>query len=103
MSDEALDGEVCYTKPSVEFDPFQSEHEGYTGNAGNTVDRWYHRAALVMWPRARNFVLRAKVSPSWAVHEVASLIEAGAMDEARERARKLLPFWSGSAPKESSE
>ena len=93
--------EVCFTRPSGEMDPFKSEHEGYMGNYGNTVDRWYHRAALVMWPRDRNFVIRAKVSPSWAVKELASRIKAGATDEARARANELLPFWRGSAPLET--
>ena len=89
--------EVCFTRPSDGMDPFKSEHEGYMGNYGNTVDRWYHRAAFVMWPRDRNFVIRAKVSPSWAVKELASRIKAGATDEARARANELLPFWSGAA------
>jgi hypothetical protein len=52
--------ELCYTKPSVDFEPFESEHEGYMGNWGNTVDRWYHRAAVVLWPRERTFVIRAR-------------------------------------------
>jgi hypothetical protein len=43
--------ELCYTRPSVDLEPFDSEHEGYTGNAGNTVEHWYHRAAVVLWPR----------------------------------------------------
>jgi hypothetical protein len=94
---------VCFTRASTEMDPFKSEHEGYMGNYGNTVDRWYHRAALVMWPRAKNFVLRAKVSPSWAVKELASRIKAGATDDARARAKELLPFWSRSAPQETRE
>jgi hypothetical protein len=29
------DDEVCYTKATVELEPFASEHEGYTGNAGH--------------------------------------------------------------------
>ncbi|WP_129346735.1 2OG-Fe(II) oxygenase [Sorangium cellulosum] len=95
--------EVCFTRASTEMDPFRSEHEGYMGNYGNTVDRWYHRAALVMWPRARRFVIRAKVSPSWAVDELASRVEAGATDEARDRAKELLPFWRRVAPNEASE
>ena len=97
------DHEVCFTRASVEMDPFKSEHEGYTGNAGNTIDRWYHRAALVMWPRDRTFVVRAKMSPSWAVDQLARRVAAGAADEARARAKQLLPFWSASAPKEPSE
>jgi hypothetical protein len=55
--------ELCYTRPSVDLEPFESEHEGYTGNAGNTVEHWYHRAAVVVWPRERTFVIRAKASP----------------------------------------
>ena len=61
------DSEVCFTRATVEMDPFQSDHEGYMGNDGNTVDRWYHRAALVMWPRSRTFVVKARVDPAWAV------------------------------------
>lgn len=38
--------EACYTMPSVELEPFASEHEGYMGNWGNTVDRWYGPAAV---------------------------------------------------------
>ena len=90
--------EICFTTPSVDFDPFQSEHEGYMGNYGNTVDRWYHRAAFVMWPRARNFVIRAKESPAWAVGELATK----ALSEAREAARSLLPFWAALAPGEET-
>jgi hypothetical protein len=52
--------ELCYTKPSKELEPFESAHEGYTGNAGNTVEHWYHRAAVVLWPKERTFVIRAK-------------------------------------------
>jgi hypothetical protein len=60
-----------YTRPSVDLEPFESEHEGYTGNAGNTVEHWYHRAAVVLWPRERTFVIRAKASPRWGIGEVA--------------------------------
>ncbi len=61
--------ELCYTRPSVDLEPFESEHEGYTGNAGNTVEHWYHRAAVVLWPRERTFVIRAKASPRWGIGE----------------------------------
>lgn len=51
ISDEVMEDEICFTKPSVDLEPFKSEHEGYTGNAGNTVDRWYHRPRW-RWCRA---------------------------------------------------
>lgn len=85
--------ELCSTCRTVDFDPFRSEHEGWMGNYGNTVDRWYHRAALVLWPRARTFVLRAKLSPVWAVDEISRLLTKGCTDDARRQARSLVPFW----------
>jgi 2OG-Fe(II) oxygenase superfamily len=89
--------EVCFTRASTDMTPFQSEHEGYMGNYGNTADRWYHRAAVVLWPREREFVIRAKASPDWAVSQLGVLVKAGAINEARERARSLLPFWGSAA------
>ncbi len=43
------DNEVCWTKTTDQFDPFSSEYEGWMGNYGNTLERWYHRAAIVLW------------------------------------------------------
>jgi len=31
-------------------EPDQKEAEGYTGNAGCTMEHWYRRAAIVLWP-----------------------------------------------------
>jgi hypothetical protein len=45
------DAEVCATTGSADLPPYASEYEGYMGNYGNTMDRWYRRAALVVWPR----------------------------------------------------
>lgn len=95
--------EICFTRPSSELHPFRSEHEGYMGNYGNTVDRWYHRAAVVLWPRERDFVIRAKVSPAWAVKKISALARKGKIGEAREKAHSLLPFWRGTAAQEKSE
>jgi hypothetical protein len=94
--------EVCFTRASRELSPFKSEHEGWMGSHGNTVERWYHRAAVLMWPRERNFVIRAKGSPEWALGEILAQIRAGALREAAEKARSLLPFWSRVAPREPS-
>ncbi len=88
--------EICFTKESAELEPFKSEHEGYRGNYGNTMDRWYHRAAVVLWPRSREFVIKARHAPSYAVDELAARIAARDLTGAREGARSLLPFWAGS-------
>lgn len=101
VSSRVDDGELCYTKPSSEMEPFESEHEGYMGNYGNTVEHWYHRAAVVMWPRERGFVIRAKASASWAVDMIARTLKAGEREQARQMTQSMLPFWPASVSRES--
>jgi hypothetical protein len=85
--------ELCFTKPSIDMDPFESKHEGYMGNWGNTVDHWYHRAAVVLWPRQRTFVIRAKVSAKYALDELAKSLAREGLEAARGKAKQLVPFW----------
>jgi 2OG-Fe(II) oxygenase superfamily len=85
--------EVCATTPSAHLVPYQSEYEGYMGNYGNTLDRWYRRAAVVVWPRDRAFVARAEAGSQWALQELRNRIEAGDLEEARAAAESLAPFW----------
>ncbi len=40
------DDKVCAATPSVNLVPYASEYEGYMGNDGNTIYRWYRRPAL---------------------------------------------------------
>ena len=94
--------EVCYTKASNDLQPFASEHEGYMGNWGNTVDRWYHRAAVVLWPRERTFVIRAKASPRWAIDELTKTLRHGDVEHVRGMAQRLVPFWTHVANREES-
>jgi 2OG-Fe(II) oxygenase superfamily len=87
------DHEVCATTPSADLEPHQSEYEGYMGNYGNTLDRWYRRAAVVVWPRDRAFAARAEAGSQWALHELRDRIEAGDLEGARAAAESLAPFW----------
>jgi len=86
--------ELCYTKPSAEFEPFKSEHEGYMANYGNTVDRWYHRAAVVLWPRERPFVIRAKTSPMWQSARLPRRSGGRRRDGFGLGPPRVLPFWA---------
>jgi hypothetical protein len=40
---------IVSSAPIDDWKPTSEEYEGYTGNAGNTLDRWYHRTAIVIW------------------------------------------------------
>ena len=56
--------EIFFGKPNSQFDPSDEEYEGFMGNYGNTLDRWYHRAAIVLWPKEKHFDLISGVSSS---------------------------------------
>jgi hypothetical protein len=88
------DAEVCVTTPSADLRPYASEYEGYMGNYGNTMDRWYHRGALLVWPRQRAFAVRAEASPTWALDALSTRVRAGDVEGAREMAATLAPFWN---------
>ena len=46
---------IVSSEPINDWKPTTEEYEGYTGNAGNTLDRWYHRSAIVVWHRDHHF------------------------------------------------
>ena len=46
---------IVSSTPIDAWKPTTEEFEGYTGNAGNTLDRWYHRSAIVVWHRDDHF------------------------------------------------
>ncbi len=87
------DDELCASTPSGDLEPYRSEYEGYMGNWGNTLDRWYHRGAVVIWPSTRAFAVQAEASPSLALDELAARTRRGDLIGAREAAADLAPFW----------
>jgi len=38
-----------------EGDPTKKEAEGYTGNAGMTLEYWYHYGAVILWSKEKHF------------------------------------------------
>ena len=92
--------EVCATTENKDLTPYQSEYEGYMGNYGNTLDRWYRRAAVVLWPRQRSFAARAEADSEGALKELQEHLTDGKPELARSLARSLAPFWNhhGSGP-----
>jgi hypothetical protein len=91
------DFEVCASTPSGDLKPYTSSYEGYMGNWGNTLDRWYKRGALVVWPREQAFANRAETSPAWAMDELMGRVRSGAVEEARAAAGTLGAFWEKAA------
>ncbi|GGS20670.1 hypothetical protein GCM10010269_69470 [Streptomyces humidus] len=85
--------EVCATTENKDLTPYQSEYEGYMGNYGNTLDRWYRRAAVVLWPRQRSFAARAEAGSEGALRELQGHLDTGELELARTLARSLAPIW----------
>lgn len=100
ISTRVLDYELCSTTPSVRLEPFAAEYEGYMGNYGNTMDRWYRRAAVVLWPRDRAFAVRAEASPAWALGVIRGRIRGSKVSEARKLAESLLTLWNNATARE---
>lgn len=92
--------EVCAVTPSRDLTPYSSEFQGYMGNYGNTVDRWYRRAALVIWPKEQGFTLRAEASPGWALDAILSSLARGDQERARGEATGLAAAWGRAASAE---
>ncbi len=90
------DAEICASTPTTELKPYQSEYTGYMGNWGGTKDRWYRRAAIVMWTRERSFAAQAEASGLWALDELRRLADAGDLAAARAAASSVESFWAAS-------
>ena len=89
--------ELATVTPSVELKPTETEYTGFMGNWGNTVDRWYTRAALVIWPRNREFALLAAADHAAAADRA---IDEFGRDQAAAKGmvRELLQFWPRELP-----
>ncbi|MCP4044126.1 MAG: hypothetical protein GY731_19565, partial [Gammaproteobacteria bacterium] len=88
--------EICWTKANGELDPSQSEYEGWMGNYGNTMERWYHRAAIILWRRDERYAALLEIAPEVMIRELLRLAEKKTMRaQSQEIVRCLLPNWSG--------
>src|SRR5262249_26075960 len=69
------DDEVLLREPLNAGEPDEEEFEGYTGNAGMTLERWYHRAAVVLWPAQIRFDVLCEVGVDAAVGGLEQMVK----------------------------
>lgn len=94
--------EICWSKATDQFDPFQSDYEGYMGNYGNTLDRWYHRAAIILWRREDHFAVLSEIDAITAIKELLHLAKAkSTLSEAQKQVTGMLPYWERNASRAS--
>ncbi|MCY4643935.1 MAG: 2OG-Fe(II) oxygenase [Bacteriovoracales bacterium] len=89
----ARDEEIFMTKPTDAFDFFESEYQGWMGNYGNTLDRWYHRAAIVLWTKKDHFSGVSGIGPEYLI----SITKEALINSNRDDLRKTLRLWEDSS------
>lgn len=74
--------EIVAPQPLEDWTISREEFEGYTGNAGMTLERWNHRAAVVIWPQRDHFQVLCSAGTD------AAIVGLEAMVRKRKRFRK---------------
>jgi len=67
--------EIVSSQPPETWTVSREEFEGYTGNAGMTLERWYHRAAIVVWPRENHFQVLCGTGTDAAIAGLESMVK----------------------------
>ena len=87
--DELVDPDALQkVKPEEEF-------EGYTGNAGMTLDRWYRHAAVFLWPDAQHYHILCDAGSQGAASALLGMVEKGERAESVKFARTIIATWRG--------
>jgi hypothetical protein len=67
------EGEVLDPEAIEDVEP-EEEFEGYTGNEGMTLERWYRHAAIFLWPNKRHFDVLCDAGTWNAVESLGPLV-----------------------------
>lgn len=87
--------QLCWTKATYQFQPFDSEYEGWMGNYGNTIDRWYHRAAIILWQKSDHYPMLLEANPEKLFKElVAHAKKKDGEIQLQKIIKTLLPYWA---------
>jgi hypothetical protein len=97
------DDEIVSKTPLSAGKPDKEDFEGYTGNAGMTLERWYHRAAIVLWPVESRFDVLCEAGVEAAVGGLEQMVRHWKQARKSERAalqppclefaRRIMAHW----------
>lgn len=65
------------TTPLSEWKPTSFDYEGFTGNAGQTLDRWFHKSAIVIWSKTDHFDVLVKMGHRNSIEMFLEMHERG--------------------------
>lgn len=85
---------IVSRQPLREGSPDQQEIEGPTGNAGATIERWYRRAAIVIWPEQQHLRILAQFGEHSSVYRLQDMLRNGAdLSLCRKFAAEIISHW----------
>lgn len=84
------DDELVSLRALTDGEPDKEDYEGYTGNAGMTLERWYHRAAILLWPTASRFDVLCEAGVTAAVGGLEQMVQHW-KQASKSKQRELLP------------
>ena len=84
--------EIFLIKDNESFKPFDSEHEGWMGNYGNTMDKWYHRGAVVLWKKKDAFKISLSYDLISSIRETIEQLKKKSSPNAIEQASEIIRF-----------
>ena len=94
---------IVSSTPLNQWKPTSADYEGYTGNAGNELDRWYHRSAIAVWHMDRHFDVVAKSGTHASIELFLSMTNklektpknrlAEAIGDCKQLARAIIARW----------
>jgi len=90
---QVMDDELLWTTSSDQFEPFAEDYEGYMGNYGNTLDRLYHRSAVVLWPKKMHYRALLAMGEAFVVVELMRLARQESIAAACVVAKKIALDW----------
>lgn len=85
--------ELCWTGANDDFEPYSSEYLGWMGNYGNTLDKWYHRAAIILWRKDDSYAVLFEMDKDSFIKEIFLLMHAGERLKLQEMLRHVAPYW----------
>lgn len=99
LSDQEIIAEIPFDAQKADEEDF----EDYTGNAGMTLQRWYRRAGIVVWPSTRRFSVLCEAGVASSIEGLRQSIlaskrantvkRAEIRNQCREFAAKIISIW----------
>ncbi|VAX37320.1 hypothetical protein MNBD_UNCLBAC01-57 [hydrothermal vent metagenome] len=68
--------EIISKEAMNEREPDEKECEGPTGNAGATLEHWYHRAAIIIWPKHCHFDVISLAGKEVTLPELKKMVQS---------------------------